>query len=390
MNDDTKAIRGQIPRSQHREHSSPIYLTSSFVYRDAVHAQAMFAGQEEGDIYSRFTNPNTSELIEKLAELEEVQTGVVTASGMAAIFATLATHLRQGDHMIAATSLFGNTAHIIKQILPGWGINYTLVDINDREAWIQGFTSHTKLALVETPTNPDLSLIDISWLSTLCRDHGVICCVDNCFATPVLQKPARHGADIIIHSATKWIDGQGRVLGGAVLGKEEFIQPIFEFLRRTGGCLSPFNAWILSKSLETLSIRMERHCSNALALATFLESCQGINSVRYPFLTSHPQYDLARTQMSYGGGIVTIDVSGGQSEAFHLINTLKIPSITANLGDSRTIITHPATTTHSKLSAAEQASVGIYPTTLRISVGLEAIDDLIADFSQSLKEISIR
>jgi len=385
--DATSAIRQQLDRTAYREHSGPLFLTSSFVYDSAEHAQKMFAGEESGDIYSRFTNPNTTEFVNKMNHLEGTEAGVATASGMAAVFNTLAAHLQAGDHLIACSSLFGNSIYIIKEILPKWGVEYTLVDINeDASAWQAAVQSNSKLVLVETPSNPGLDLIDLQWLGEFCQNHKLICCVDNCFATPIIQKPMRYGADLIIHSATKWIDGQGRVLGGIVQGKQEFVSPIFDFLRRTGACMSPFNAWLLSKSLETLEIRMERHSQSALALATYLSERSEVKQVVYPHLPSHPQYEIALRQMSMGGGIVTVHFEAEQQRVFDLINNLKIPSITANLGDSRTIVTHPATTTHSKLSAEEQQHVGITTGTLRISVGLENIDDLIADFDNSINQ----
>ncbi len=387
MKDSTRNIRSQIERTSYREHSAPLFLTSSFVYDSAEHAEAMFAGEASGDIYSRFTNPNTTELIRKLCILENAESGVVTASGMSAIFSSLAAHLGQGDHLIAAKSLFGNSLYIIQHILPNWGIQYTLVDLTDQEAWAKAIRPNTKMALVETPSNPGLELVDIQWLSGLCRSHGILLNVDNCFATPVLQKPVDLGADLVTHSATKFMDGQGRVLGGVVVGKEEHVTPIFEFLRRTGPCLSPFNAWLLSKSLETLEVRMERHCKNAMALASKLEGKPGIRMVRYPYLRSHPQYSLAKRQMAQGGGIVTCEFAGGKPACFAFINHLTIPSITANLGDARTIVTHPASTTHSKMSPEERDRIGITDGTLRISVGLEAVDDLLEDMENALDRL---
>lgn len=384
MKDSTAAIRNQMERSQNREHSSPVYMTSSFVYDSAEHAEAMFAGEEEGYIYSRFSNPNLTELIDKMCSLEGTESGVATASGMAAVYNTLAAHLVSGDHIVAAKSLFGNSTYILQHILPKWGIDTTLVDVQDRKAWAEALTPATKMVLIETPTNPGLELIDMSWLSILAHEAGAIFIVDNCFATPILQKPIKFGADIIIHSATKWIDGQGRVLGGMVLGSDIFIKPVYDFMRRTGATLSPFNAWILSKSLETLDVRMERHCNNALTLALELEKHSFVDKVVYPFLPSHSQYELAKKQMSAGGGIVTLHLKGSKSDAFKFVNALELPSLTANLGDARTIITHPATTTHSKLSEAERISVGISQSTIRISVGLENISDILDDFQQAL------
>lgn len=388
MKEDTKAIRGQIDRTAYREHSVPMFLTSSFVFNSAEHAERMFNGEEKGDIYSRFTNPNTTELINKFCQLEEAEDGIVTASGMAAVFNTLAAHLKSGDHLVACSSLFGNTNYIIKNILPTWGIDYTLVDASDQKGWAEAFQPNTKMVLIETPTNPGLEILDLSFLSALCKKHDAIFCVDNCFATPILQKPLLFGADLSIHSATKWTDGQGRVLGGIVVGKKEYTQPIFDFLRRTGASLSPFNAWLLSKSIETLGLRMERHCSNALRLAEHLEAHGKIKRVRYPFLSSHPQHELAKKQMKYGGGIITVDLGNSKKEVFDFINRLTIPSITANLGDSRTIVTHPATTTHSKLSTEEQESSDIYISTLRLSVGLENVEDLIEDIDHALTQLS--
>ncbi len=387
MNKSTSSIREQMARTQYREHSTPMFLTSSFTYDSAEHAQAMFAGESEGYIYSRFSNPNSTELIAKMCTLEGCDNGVTTASGMAAIFNTLAALLKAGDHVVASKALFGNSLYILQHILPQWGIKCTLVDIGNKDMWESSITEATKLVLIETPTNPSLELIDIPWLAERCHNVDAKLVVDNCFATPIIQQPKTLGADIIIHSATKWIDGQGRVLGGIVVGSEADITPIYDFIRRTGACMSPFHAWLLSKSLETLDVRIQRHCENALALAQYFEQHKYITNVRYPFLSSHPQYDLARQQMSAGGGLVTIDIQGGQEEAFRLINALTIPTITANLGDTRTIITHPASTTHSKLSREAQQEAGILDATVRISVGLEGIGDLKQDFEQALQKI---
>jgi O-succinylhomoserine sulfhydrylase len=384
MKDSTKGIRLQTKRTEYREHSAPLFMTSSFVYHDAEHAEQMFAGQGEGDIYSRFTNPNTTELINKVCAMEGAAAGIAAASGMAAIFNTLAAHLSSGDHVVASNSLFGNSTHILDHILPKWGVKSTLIDIDDQAAWEKAITPETKMVFIETPSNPGLDIIDMTWLGALCKANSALFVVDNCFATPILQKPMLYGADISIHSATKWMDGQGRTMGGIVVGTEIAVAPIFEFLRRTGACMSPFNAWILSKSLETLELRMERHCQNAMKLAEFLENHTGIESVKYPFLPSHHQYELAQKQMTMGGGIVTCNIKGDKETCFQMINRLKLLSITANLGDSRTIITHPATTTHSKLSEGDRIKAGIYPTTLRISVGLEHIDDIISDIAQAL------
>ncbi len=389
MKDATGAIRLQPTKSEFREHSGPIFMTSSFQYSSAEEAEAYFSGKIEGDIYSRFSNPNTTELIDKMCHLEQLPAGVATASGMAAIFATLSAHLKSGDLVVASGSLFGNTLYILQNILPSWGIDTILVDIKDNEGWVKAISKKPKIVIIETPSNPGLQLIDLEWLSKLSKQSGSIFAVDNCFATPIIQKPALWGADIVIHSATKFIDGQGRVLGGIVLGKEEFISPVFDFLRRTGASLSPFNAWILSKSLETLEVRMERHSKNAFSLARELESHSGITSVSYPFLESHPDLTLAKKQMKWGGGVLCCNLKGDKYHAFNFINSLSLLSITANLGDTRTIVTHPATTTHSKLSPEERAKSGITDTTLRFSVGLESIDDIINDITDALEKSNI-
>ncbi len=383
---ETLSIRTQAQASSHREHSVPLYLTSSFTFENAEHGSALFKGTQEGNLYSRFSNPNTDEFIKKLCALENYEDGVATASGMAAVYASLVSFLEQGDHIIASKNSFGNTLYIIQKILPKMGVSYTLVDLEDKEAWAQSVRTNTKLLYLETPSNPTLKIADLSYISKLCKANGIISIVDNCFATPYLQKPSDFGIDISIHSATKYIDGQGRVLGGAILGSSEHIHPCYEFLRRTGGCLSPFNAWILSKSLETLAIRMERHCHNAMAIATWLENNPVIDKVYYPFLESMEDYDLARQQMELGGGIVGFNFKGEASMAFRFLNNLKLHSLTANLGDSRSIATHPASTTHSKLNAEQQKEAGINPNFIRLSVGLEHVDDLIADIDQSLKK----
>ncbi len=364
-----------------------MFLTSSFVYESAEHAEQMFAGEGEGDIYSRFSNPNTTELINKFCALEGAESGVATASGMAAVFMTIAAHLTSGDHIVACTSLFGNTRYIIQHILPSWGITHEFVDAQDMGGWESAITDRTKMVMIETPTNPGLDILDMARLAELCKRSGTIFCVDNCFATPILQKPIEYGADIVIHSATKWIDGQGRVLGGLVVGSDDYITPIFDFLRRTGACLSPFNAWLLSKSTETLGIRMNRHCETALSIAERLEVHSKVKRVRYPHLPSHPQYDLAKQVMTQGGGIITVDLDAKKEGAFTFVNALKLPTITANLGDSRTIVTHPATTTHSKLSTEEQEHAGIHMSTLRFSIGLENAEDILNDLHQALDKI---
>ncbi|UTW61782.1 aminotransferase class I/II-fold pyridoxal phosphate-dependent enzyme [bacterium SCSIO 12741] len=381
----TRVIRTQLERTHQKEHSSPLFLTSSFVFDTAEEGAALFSGDLEGNLYSRFSNPNTDEFIARLCTLEGTETGIATASGMSAVYVALAGHLQQGDHVVASKALFGNSLNILQNILPKQGITHTLVDLDDVEGWQAAIQSNTRLLLVETPSNPTLKIADLAFLGKLCKAHDLIYVVDNCFATPVLQQPVKWGADLVLHSATKYIDGQGRVLGGAILGKEEWVQPCYEFLRRTGASLSPFNAWVLSKSLETLSLRMERHSSNALQLATFLESVEDIEQVNYPYLPSYPYFNLAQKQMDAGGGLVGCVLRGGKARGARFLNALKIHSLTANLGDVRSIATHPASTTHSKLSEEAQQAVGITPGFIRFSVGLEHIDDLIEDVEQALK-----
>ncbi len=382
--DETEAIHIRTTPSGYREHASPIYLTSSFSFDDAEQARALFARETEGHIYSRYGNPNLDEFVEKMCRLEDAEDGVATASGMAAVFAPLAALLRSGDEVLASRSVFGSTHQILTQILPRWGIGCAYADIHQPEAWERRITPNTRLCYVETPSNPALDLIDLDWLAGLCHSHGVHLIVDNIFATPILQKPVQHGADLVMHSATKYIDGQGRGIGGVVVGRKDLIEEIRFFTRHTGPSLSPFNAWMFSKSLETLALRMDRHCESALALARFLEAHAGVAYVKYPHLPSHPQFDLAVRQMKSGGGIVTFGVKGGLESGRRFLDALQLCSLTANLGDARTIATHPASTTHSSLSAEERAAVGIDDELVRISVGLEHIDDVIADIDQAL------
>lgn len=381
---ETKAIRGQIKSSQFKEHSVPIYLSSSFTFEDIEHAKALFNDEVEGNIYSRFSNPNTTELIEKLCLLEGAESGFATATGMSAIFTSLAAILSQGDHVLASRSVFGSTHQILTQILPKFGISYTYLDIGDFDNWEKKFQSNTKMLFLETPTNPTLDIIDIEKISLICKKKSVLLNVDNCFATPYLQTPIKFGADIITHSATKYLDGQGRVLGGIILGSKDYIEKVRFFARHTGPALSPFSAWILSKSLETLSIRMEKHSENALKVAKFLETKKQISKVKYPFLESHPHFELAKKQMKLGGGIVSFILKSGYEAGKNFINQSKLFSHTANLGDTRTIITHPASTTHSKLSPDERQKVGIEDGLIRISVGLESINDILNEIESCL------
>ncbi|MDF9796699.1 O-succinylhomoserine sulfhydrylase [Catalinimonas alkaloidigena] len=386
---ETEAIRTQAERSQHREHSVPIFATSSFVFEDAEQARAMFADEIQGNIYTRFSNPNNDEFIEKLCALEGAEAGIATASGMAAMFISIASFLKTGDHVLASRSLFGSTHQILTQLLPRWGISHTYVDIHHPEEWEAQIRDNTKMIFVETPSNPGLDLLDLEWLGKLAEKYKLLLNVDNCFATPYLQNPLQWGAHIVTHSVTKFIDGQGRTIGGAVLGSKELIKEVKFMARHTGPAMSPFNGWILSKSLETLAVRMEKHCANALDLASWLEEQEEVESVKYPLLPSHPQYELAKKQMRLGGGILTFELKGGLDRGKRFLNALKMLSLTANLGDTRSICTHPASTTHSKLSDEERAVVGITPGLIRLSVGLEHTEDIKADLKQAIAKSTV-
>ena len=381
----SRAIRTKTPASSHREHASSIYMTSSFTFENAEHARALFAKEASGSIYSRYSNPSVDEFVEKMCLLEEAEDGLAVASGMAAVFTGIAGLLKSGDHILASRSVFGSTHQILTQLMPRWGIAHTYAPILDPDVWESLIQPNTRLCYVETPSNPALDLIDLDRLSQLCKAHNIILYVDNIFATPVLQKPIRFGADLVMHSATKYIDGQGRGIGGVIVGRKDLIEEIRFFARHSGPCLSPFNGWMFSKSLELLDIRIERHCKNAHALAEFLESHHEVEFVKYPHLPSHPQYDLARRQMRMGGGIVTFSVRGGLEQGRRFLDALEMASLTANLGDSRTIATHPASTTHSSLSEEDRRAVGILPGLVRISVGLEDVQDIIGDIDQALK-----
>lgn len=383
-NFETLAIRLQAERTHFKEHSVPLYLTSSYKFDDAEEMRALFANEKEGNVYSRYANPNTSELIDKMAVLEGAESGWATATGMAAIFTTLATFLKSGDHVLSSRSIFGSTHQLLNNIFPKWGITYSYADLDKLEQWENGIQPNTKMIFVETPSNPGIDIIDLEWLAKLAKQHNILLVVDNCFATPYLQQPIKLGADISIHSATKFIDGQGRTLGGVILGSDKLIGEIEAFARHSGPAMSPFNAWLLSKSLETLAVRMDRHCENALKVAEFLEAHDRIKRVMYPFLPSHPQYDIAKKQMKQGGGIVTLVIDGGAEAAGRFMDKLKMFSISANLGDTRSIATHPATSTHSKLSEEERLQVGIEHGTVRLSIGLEHINDILADIKQAL------
>ena len=381
----TQAIRIRADQTPEKEHSTPLYLTSSFTYEDAEEMRAVFADEKEGNIYSRFSNPSVQEFTDRLCALEGAEDGYATASGMSAIVASFLTFLKKGDHLLSCNAIFGSTHTIITKYLPKYGIDYTYVNAGDPAAWAAAIRPNTKMFYLETPTNPGLDIIDLAAAGELCRRHNLIFNVDNCFATPIGQTPIQYGADLVVHSATKWIDGQGRVLGGAVVGKKELIKEVYLFCRSTGPALSPFNAWVLSRSLETLDVRMERHSGNALYIAQALEGHPAIASLRYPFLPSHPQYAIARQQMHNGGGIVCFDLRGGLDSGRSFLNNLKMLSLTANLGDTRSIASHPASTTHARLTPEERAAVNITPGLIRISVGLEHRDDILQDILQAIK-----
>lgn len=385
---ETNAIRTQTEITSQKEHSTPLYLTSSFRFSDAEEMRALFANEIEGNIYSRYSNPNTNELIEKICGMEGTEAAFATATGMAAVFASIAAFLNQGDHIIASRAVFGSTHQILTQILPKWGISYTYVDPVDVASWRTFIKPETKMMLLETPSNPGLKLTDLAEAGKIAKDHGILLNVDNCFATPYLQRPVEFGADIVTHSATKYMDGQGRVLGGIIAGKKDLIEKVIFFCRHTGPAMSPFNAWVISKSLETLAVRMERHCRNALEIARFLETqVQHVSKVIYPFLRSHAQYDLAKKQMKHGGGIVSFELKGGLDAGQKFLNNLKMISLSSNLGDTRSIATHPASSTHSKLSEGERLAVDITQGLIRISVGLEHPEDVIEDIKQALASL---
>jgi O-succinylhomoserine sulfhydrylase len=381
------AIREQMERTSYREHSTPLFLTYSFTFPSPELMADTFQGEGDGLIYSRYNNPNTDEFINKVCLLEGVEDGFATASGMSAVFASIAPFVSQGDHILASRALFGSTLQILGQILSKWGITFTLTDPANPMDWEEKVQPNTRMFLLESPSNPGLTLVDLTAAGTFCKKNNILFNIDNCFATPYLQNPAKYGADLIVHSATKWMDGQGRVLGGIVVGNTELIEKVRFFCRHTGPAMPPFNAWILSKSLETLAVRMDRHCQNAHQIAQFLLERREINQVIYPFLPSHPQYELAKKQMKLGGGIVSFEVKGGIKAAMYLLSELKFCSLSSNLGDTRTILTHPASTTHSRLSSDEKKAVGITEGLIRISVGLEHIDDIKADLAQAMEKI---
>ena len=383
----TKAIRIQTDRTSEMEHSTPMFLTSSFCFENAEEMRAAFADESDDNIYSRFSNPNVNEFTDKMVALEGAEAGYATASGMSAVFGSFMALLKKGDHLLSCSAIFGSTHTVIKKYLPNFGIEYTYVAADKPQDWEAAIKPNTKMIYVETPTNPGLDIIDIKMLAALAKKYNLILNVDNCFATPLCQRPIELGAHLVVHSATKWLDGQGRVLGGVVVGKKELINEIYLFCRSTGPALSPFNAWVLSKSLETLDVRMERHAKNALQIATALQSHPAIASLRYPFLPSHPQHAIAIKQMDNGGGIVCFELKGGLQAGRTFLNNLKMLSLTANLGDTRSIASHPASTTHAKLTEEERQAVNITPGLIRISVGLEHCDDILEDILQALQKL---
>jgi O-succinylhomoserine sulfhydrylase len=381
----TKAIRTQTDRTNEMEHSTPLFLTSSFCFDNAEDMRAAFADETDDNIYSRFSNPNVQELVDKVCALEGAEAAYATASGMSSVFASFMALMKKGDHLLSCNAIFGSTHTVISKFLPKYGIDYSYVPAAaDAAAWEAAIRPNTKMIYIETPTNPGLDIIDLEMVAKVAKKHNVLLNVDNCFATPIGQRPIDLGADIVVHSATKWMDGQGRVLGGVVAGKAALIKDIYLFCRSTGPSLSPFNAWVLSKSLETLDVRMERHSANALKLAKALEGHAKITWLKYPFLPSHPQYPIAVKQMKNGGGVVCFELKGGLESGRKFLDSLEMLSLTANLGDTRSIASHPASTTHAKLTEEERLAVNITPGLIRISTGLEHVDDIIQDIVQAL------
>lgn len=381
---ETQAIRTQTERSQFSEHSTPLYLTSSFVFDDAEDMRASFAEEKEKNLYSRFSNPNTTEFTDKIVAMEGAESGYAFATGMAAIFSTFGALLSAGDHVVSCRSVFGSTHTLFTNYLPKWNVETSYFKVNEVDKIESLIKPNTKILYAETPTNPAVDVLDLELLGNIAKKHNILLVIDNCFATPYIQKPIEFGADIVVHSATKLIDGQGRVLGGVAVGKADLIREIYLFSRNTGPAMSPFNAWVLSKSLETLAVRVKKHCKNAKKVAKFLEKHPKVNLVKYPFLKSHPQYKIAKKQMKLGGNIITFEVKGGIDAGRAFLNSIKMCSLSANLGDTRSIVTHPASTTHSKLSTEDRLEVGITDGLIRVSVGLEHVKDIISDLKQAL------
>ncbi len=381
---ETAAIRNQTERTQFSEHSTPLYLTSSFVFDDAEEMRASFAEEKERNLYSRFTNPNTTEFVDKIVSMEGAEAGYAFATGMSAIFSTFAALLSAGDHIVSCRSVFGSTHSMFTKFLPKWNIETSYFKVNEVDLLESLIQPNTKILYIETPTNPAVDILDLELIGQIAKKHKLIYIVDNCFATPYVQQPIKFGADLVIHSATKLIDGQGRVLGGVTVGNKELMREIYLFARNTGPAMSPFNAWVLSKSLETLAVRVEKHAENALKVAEFLETQENITMVKYPFLKSHPQYTIAKNQMKLGGNIVAFEIKGGIAAGRTFLDTIKMCSLSANLGDTRTIVTHPSSTTHGSLSEEDRLAVGITDGLVRVSVGLENVADIIEDLEQAL------
>jgi len=381
---DTLAVRAGTLRTEFQEHSEAMFLTSSFVFSNAAEAAARFSGAEPGNIYARFTNPSVTMFESRLAALEGAERCVAFSSGMAAILATVMGLMRAGEHVVASRSIFGSTVQLFNNILGKFGIETTFVSPTDPEAWRAAARPNTRLFFLESPSNPLTEVSDIRAIADIAHAGGALLAVDNCFCTPILQRPLEYGADVVIHSATKYLDGQGRVLGGAVLGGKDTIEGVYTFLRTAGPTLSAFNAWVLLKGLETLPLRMEAHSRNALVLATWLEQHPKVSRVLYPGLPSHPQHALAMAQQKTGGGIVAFETVGGKDAAWTVIDHTRLMSITANLGDTRTTITHPASTTHSRMTPEQRADAGISDSLIRIAVGLESVEDLKRDLERGL------
>jgi O-succinylhomoserine sulfhydrylase len=382
---ETAAIRNQTERTQFSEHSTPLYLTSSFVFDDAEEMRASFAEEKERNLYSRFSNPNTTEFVDKIVSMEGAEAGYAFATGMSAIFSTFAALLNAGDHVVSCRSVFGSTHSMFTKFLPKWNIETSYFKVDEVDLLESLIQPHTKILYIETPTNPAVDILDLEVIGKIAKKYKLIFIVDNCFATPYVQQPIKFGADLVIHSATKLIDGQGRVLGGVTVGSKELMREIYLFARNTGPAMSPFNAWVLSKSLETLAIRVERHAENALQIAEFLETQENVAMVKYPFLKSHPQYAIAKKQMKLGGNVVAFEIIGGIAAGSAFLDRIKMCSLSANLGDTRTIVTHPSSTTHGRLSEEDRLQVGITKGLVRVSVGLENVLDIIEDLGQALK-----
>ena len=381
---ETLAVRAGQTRSQFNEHSEALYLTSSFVFDSAAQAAARFSGAEEGMVYARFTNPTVNMMQERLAALEGAEACVATASGMAAILSTVMALMKAGEHIVASRSIFGATQQLLGNILPRFGIETTFIDSPDSAAFAAAMQPNTRILFIETPSNPLTEVLDMTALAGVAHAGGALFVVDNCFCSPALQKPLQWGADLVIHSATKYLDGQGRVLGGAVCGPKNLTDEIFKFLRTAGPTLSPFNAWVILKGMETLTLRMQQQSANALELARWLEQQPQVARVHYPGLASHPQHALAMKQQATGGAIVAFEVKGGREAAWRVVDNCKLLSITANLGDTKSTITHPASTTHGRISPEARAASGIVEGLLRIAVGLESPADLQADIARGL------